>query len=209
MRINGLKARLFAAETGRHLITWQPIISVRSEKGAPPARLSHADKVAMLAADEFLLTGYFVEGAPARMLQNLSVALGLVNGADVTLHSLSLSSSLTQLELGEISRQLACPIRPGALSIIRLPHPPEYVNVLVSGEAARRVPDCCSIAPPAIVIPIAVSKKGEEVTLSRAPCFGIQKRITLMTHDVSLAWSITDFKVQGRTIPNLVVWVDK
>ena len=162
------------------------------------------------------LWGYFVEGAPAHLLETIKSVRKLVNGSPVLLDSL-------QVKVAADREALADAYAGGYdTSMVTLSEPPEAVNVVVGGtkEAPRlwhEVPldDLSSLIPDYVggaqVVPILLSPNAEDVDCYSlfAAQQGIAQKIRVKCHQYGLAFCLTDFKLQGRTLPKLILSICK
>ena len=64
-----------------------------------------------------------------------------------------------------------------------------------------------SVAADAVVVPILVSGEPLEVDLYsiRAAQHGLPGKVEVYSHGYILAFALTDFKLQGRTLPRLLI----
>jgi hypothetical protein len=186
------------------------------------AGLSDAE-LAELADQEPGMWGYFVQGAPAMLTENINTSKGLVNGTMGTLHSLSLRNVDDTAALRRASAAAAGGV------IITLPAPPVSVNVAVADrggfpahcDQGHRREIICRLPPPEdepncparVVIPVLVGS----FTATRHKCvseaaaamglFGVktEQRLVLRDHGVHLAFALTDFKMQGQTLKKIIL----
>ena len=160
------------------------------------------------------LWGYFVEGAPVHLLETIKSVRKLVNGSPALLDSLVVTNDADRRLLGEKFG--------GGFSTIDLAEPPHAVNVVVGGteEAPclwHEVPldDLSDLLPEYAgsrqMVPILQSSNREE-----AECYsaygaqqGIAQKISVKQHQYAIAFALTDFKLQGRTLPKLVLSICK
>ena len=116
---NASQAVRFARCKGLPVLRWRlPFLSC----GAPSRELDAA------YATDTRLHGYFVEGAPAILLDNIFVHRGLANGTHVVMHSVTFSDSTPQEQqtIQDIRSRIAR-AQPG--EIVDLPVRPYSVNV--------------------------------------------------------------------------------
>lgn len=160
------------------------------------------------------LWGYFVEGAPVHLTTTIKSVRKLVNGSPALLDSLNVGNNADRRLLADAYEE--------GFSEHTLEAAPLAVNVVVGGTAAsprlwHEVPldDLSGLIPAradgAQVIPLLKTPKIEVVN-----CYsvftaqqGIAKDVRVKHHQYGLAFALTDFKLQGRTLPKLIISVCK
>jgi hypothetical protein len=164
------------------------------------------------------LWGYFVEGAPGYMTKTICAPRKLVNGSPVLLRSLVFEGNVVPEAVSEA-------LAGGGFRVIELEEPPEYINVIVGGAATGDgvrlwhgvrlddLSDCIESleGTDEQVVPIGIGKH-EEDKLYLTSMYAAQHAYPYtvpagMGHAVSLAFAVTDFKLQGRTLPRLILSV--
>ena len=178
-----------------------------------------------LYQDEPTLWGYFVEGAPVNLIETIKSVRKLVNGSPALLDSLD-------FEGGVVPATLADAIARGGYKKVVLDAPPLAVNVRVGGTQSPpgsapgsaqgsalwhgvELDDLSSlitsVVPGGQVVPILQSDNVEEVELrgvvAAQAC--IAETVRVRIHQYMLAFALTDFKLQGRTLPKLILSVCK
>ena len=207
--INHAQMRAFAKEFDLPLIRWR--LELTDDAFSDPAVRE------ALFENELNLWGYFVEGAPVHLLETIKSVRKLVNGSPALLDSLVVTN--------DADRQLlvaAYAAGYGDGKFVELNAPPEAVNVVVGGtkDAPRlwhEVPldDLSELLPDYVpgeqVVPLQVSANKEQ-----AECFGIYaaqqgiaQKLGVRQHQYGFAWALTDFKLQGRTLPKLILSICK
>ena len=154
--------------------------------------------------------GYFAELAPFMMTANIKAVRKLVNGTPALGDSLQFESSI-------VPEQLRTAYANGVFREVTLEKPPKAINLRVGGERVtwHGVPlddlsDLIeSITPDAQVVPI-MEGLAEEVYLKSvaAAQFGLDV-VEVKEHSCRLAFAMTDFKLQGRTLPKLILSIYK
>ncbi len=137
------------------------------------------------------LTSSFVVGAPAYLTQNMNPLKGIVNGAKCTLHSLSW---INANDLSHIQDLLS--LSPEGESIM-LPIPPDFVNVELDGHTTWN-PNDSLLGDRLYVIPVPIARKKLIVKVRG-------QQIQAKVHAVELGFSITFYKVEGKTLPLLIL----
>ena len=178
-----------------------------------------------LYADEPNLWGYFVQGAPIHLTETLKSVRKLVNGSPALMDSLSFRDD-------EIPEQLARAYARGGFEVVELDEAPRAVNVRIGGKQSPtgQVPGSApgsvlwhgielddlselitSVTSDAQVIPLLLSKNAEEVELTGlvAATANIAETVMVRLHQYQLAFALTDFKLQGRTLPKLILSICK
>ena len=182
-----------------------------------------------LYADEPDLWAYFVEGAPVNLTETLKSVRKLVNGAPGILDSLSFAD-------GKVPHELAAAYATGGFCVVELKEPPLAVNVRIGGKvsppgsAPGSAPGSVlwhgvelddlsdrieSVTPvtTAQVVSLLVSPniKEEGVPLRGlvAAQNHLSEKVMVRGHAYMLAWALTDNKLQGRTLPKLILSILK
>jgi len=174
----------------------------------PTIVLSAEEKARVLDDNMHHLASYFVPGAPAYLTENINPTINLANGTDVVMHSLGFQFE-NQEEQNVFLHQLRM-ARPG--DIVMLPRQPSYMNVIVPSARVEEWPDELRLQAinnaeddNAVIVPIGKEKKGDTITLLRAPRIGVSNKATVKPLALSEAMSITYHKSQGKTLPYAVL----
>ena len=214
--LNFEQLRAFARAFGLPLVKWRMAMVDRID--------DKQQRDGLYAAEESLWA-YFVEGAPATLTETIKSVRKLVNGSPCILDSLCFQD-------GNVPAALEQACRTRGFCEVELPEPPLAVNVRVGG--ARSLPgqppgtargsvlwhgveldDLNGLIAPlcsdAQVIPLLVSPNAETVVLSSsfAAQANIAESVKVRCFQYMLAFAMTDFKLQGRTMPKLVLSVCK
>ena len=164
-----------------------------------------ADELSALFDDEeAALWQYFVEGAPVQLTETICSTRHLSNGSPALQDGLGFA--------GETPPHLADALERGGFHVITLDEPPATVNFLVSNAEWHGTPlddlngIVESISFHAPVVPIKLSKNREEIKLHglAAAQHDIEK-VKICVHQYQLAFAMTDFKVQGKTLRKLIL----
>ena len=191
--LNRKQSEAFARAHDLPLVLWKLQITGRA------ATLLDASSLDELYENEPGLWGAFVRGAPAMLSENIQPTKFLVNGAAGFMHSLSFPEEPP----AEFSETLA---RPG-FSIVHLAEPPLSVNFQVTlpdGDIGGGIE---SLVTDAIVVPVVMSRHTElHESVSLWACIkGIPKQLRYKRHPITLAFAVTDFKLQGKTLDELIL----
>ena len=156
------------------------------------------------------LTSNFVPGALAYITDNLSTAKGIVNGTPCKLHSLTPHPDEDTERINRDRPPLAEAInaaQPG--DMVELLLPPLSVNVELLSQASQYFTLEDSLVPGSFIVPIPLSKYPK--TLKLKPSDLLRQRTTPLrninyfAHAYELGNSCTFHKIQGRTIPRLII----
>lgn len=194
--VNMLKALQYARYTNVPLVRWRLPLTHRSGEWLDREELEDLRK------HESGLWGVFVKGAPTLLCENMSVGRGLCNGTAGVLHSLTLAKG-DSLEQAELQVQ-------NGVEVLTLHSPPTTVNFLPDlrlVEKARLIADGLSLSADEAVIALRVSKQVKAVDLQsvHSATEGAPREVSVWRHPLELAMSLTDYKVQGRTMKHLVL----
>ena len=158
------------------------------------------------------LWGYFVEGAPVLLDENIKPVRGLVNGSAALLDSLEFA--------GAVPDKVANAFARGVFDVIELDAPPAAVNVTIGGMQSSRgqpagsvlgsvlwhgveLDDLSSNLPEYVeggvqVVPLRVSPQPTETKMRSAwaAVNGLPEKPRVRRHRYILAFALTDFKVR-------------
>jgi hypothetical protein len=149
--------------------------------------------------------GYYCEGAPILVANTIRSTRKLVNGTPGLMDSLFWE--------GGPPPEVAAAFARGGYSLIDVDVPPHAVNVRVSGGLWHGVPlddlsDLVeSVATDATVISLLVHKEHLEIDMYsiKSAQHGLPGKMEVSTHGYILAFALTAFKLQGRTLPRLLI----
>ena len=234
--INVAQVERFAQTFGLPLFKWE----------LPLVDHMHDEKLRRdLYLDEPMLWGYFAEGAPVNLTENIKPVRKLVNGSPALLDSLVLSSESNATigrrcvefdEKGEPKGWTRCTMADvyrtsDHFQLVELDTAPVAVNVRVGGKRSPLGQPPGS-APGSVlwhgvelddlselvksvdastddqVIPLFLSrnvKEGVELRGKVAAQAGLPIRVKVREHQYGLAFGLTEFKLQGRTLAKLIL----
>jgi hypothetical protein len=210
--LNARQIEAFAKALGVPLIKWRLPVNFKYNEDDGDERRIHDE----LYRQEPGLWGYFVEGAPAYLTETICAPRKLVNGSPVLLRSLVFQGNVVPAAVEDAFDE-------GGFRVIELDEPPLYVNVIVGGAATgdgvRRwhgvrlddLSDCIESLEGVDeqVVPIGTAHHEEDkiylMSMYAAQNAFPDKVFAAQTHSVSLAFAVTDFKLQGRTLPRLIL----
>lgn len=215
--VNWKQAARFASAHAAPLVTWSlPMTFQASGKAGATVTLTDAELRAVMRTDVHNLVGTFVTGAPAVLSENINTALGLVNGADVTLHSLILAAdTLAVLDSGTTLLPAEVQMRTAAPGVrVHLNKPPEYIVVSIKSggrewpsEAVLGTHDSDGQSERCYLLPIPNTTQ-DTVSISVAPRPGLSKAVKVKRHPVELAFAVTYHKSQGRTCHRVILHME-
>ena len=187
-RLNHHQVHAFARTHDLTLVRWKlPLVGKELDS------LS-AETLTTLYENEHGLWQYFVRRAPCMLLRNLQPTKSLANGSTGFMHSLSFEHGPPP----EISAAEAA----SRYSVVDLQEPPLSINIqpLLSDDDDGVGIE--SLAPPAIVVPVLRSKDKLEYETGSlyATMANVPRVLRHCGHPITLAFAITDFKIQGKTL---------
>ena len=202
--INHAQLEAFASQFKLPLVRWKlPLVD---------GEALNAEVLNRLYENEPNLWGYFVEGAPVHITANINSVRKLVNGTPGLLHSLILNS-----EAHEDRAKLAQGYETNTM--VTLAKPPHAVNIIVGGTPSKpiywhEVPleDLSGLIPNDYyaeeqVVPLftEANDSEEDINSLYAAHQGIAHKLSVKAHGYAIAFAMTDFKLQGRTLPKLII----
>ena len=212
--LNARQIEAFAKAFDLPLIKWRLPVNFKYNR-EDPEEVRIIDE---LYRHEPALWGYFVEGAPGYMTATMCAPRKLVNGSPVLLRSLVFEGNVVPEAVSEA-------FAAGGFRVIELEEPPQYINVIVGGAATGDgmrlwhgvrlddLSDCIESleGTDEQVVPIGTAYR-EQDSLHLTSMYAAQNAYPYtvpagMGHTVSLAFAVTDFKLQGRTLPRLILSV--
>jgi hypothetical protein len=196
--INYAQAQSFAHIFQRPLLKWR--LPLTDDACMTAAQLD------ALYAEEKGLWGFFVEGAPVLLSFTIRATCKMVNGAPGLQDSLTFQSGT----LPDAVRDAFAANKYVELEV----EVPFAVNVRVSGGTwhGEKLDDLSGLVPSSsqdeVVVPVLfLKKKPVEVPLRSfyAARHNLPAKVKVHVHHVILAFGLTDFKLQGRTLNRLII----
>ena len=224
--INAAQAVRFAKRAGKPVIKWCNTF-VAEKFGT--AKITNELRNSLYVKDHRFTT-LFVEGAPGYINKNMTADAtmkGICNGTPCKMHSLTFSSDVSlQQQVMETRLQIEN-AKPGEVVVIMLQ--PLSINVELSLDTVpddpqdepallmplqfrqRLLQDEETLVPDRLVIPILQtrSNKGQIVRIEGRRGEVVSGKITQNVFEVELGFAMTYHKAQGRTIPRLIVDLNK
>ena len=200
---NAAQVSNFARAFDLPLIRWR--LPLMPEARALLEELSDEDLDRLYAAEP-ALWGYFCEGAPLLIPESIRSTRKLVNGSPGLLYSLVYEGNTVPPEVLRAQRQ-------GGHVVIDLDVAPVGVMARMSGALWHgvKLPDLSSLVETqvdgAVVIPLGRRTKVDEADVYSmvAAQLGLPSKLRVVSLNYQLAFFLTDFKLQGRTLPKLLI----
>jgi hypothetical protein len=204
---NAAQVSNFARAFDLPLIRWR--LPLMPEARALLEELSDEDLDRLYAAEP-ALWGYFCEGAPLLIPESIRSTRKLVNGSPGLLYSLVYEGNTVPPEVLRAQRQ-------GGHVVIDLDVAPVGVMARMSGALWHgvKLPDLSSLVETqvdgAVVIPLGRRTKVDEADVYSmvAAQLGLPSKLRVVSLNYQLAFFLTDFKLQGRTLPKLLISLGK
>ncbi len=182
------------------------------EERSGGVQLTEGQRQALLSTDEAIMCDFFVRGAPAFLTNNTCISLGIVNGARVRLHSLTMPETFTPEEASALDRRIQ-QAQPG--STVDLPVAPAFVNVEIplpaqSSGGVRwprgvRVEEVDQDGARSRVAIVPITTMSSTETLSVSPRPGVARDVRRRSHTYELAFATTYHKAQGQTMGRVIL----
>ena len=178
-----------------------PVVKWKTQLTGRAAELLNQEDQDGLYEEEPGLWGYFVRGAPAMLTENIQPTKLLVNGACGHMHSLTFSESVSKDVIDDVNR-------PG-YRLLELQEAQFAINFQLEALEDNDKVGIESLVDDAIVVPVLSSKHSKSYNTSSL--FACQKVVpkTLLVrgHGITLAFAVTDFKLQGKTKNEMILSV--
>ena len=158
-----------------------------------------SEELAQTYANEPGLWHHFVRGAPCMILKNFQPTKAMANGSMAFLHSLSFAHDAPpELTAAELA---------GGYHLVELAESPHTINVCPDLPDDDDGAGIESLTQDGIVVPITASKDPIDFETSSlyATMASIPRTLQHRGHPVVLAFALTDFKVQGKTLDFLTL----
>ena len=178
----------FARTHGVPFVKWHNVITGSIVNAAPQGLL---DSILDFVPE---LTGSFVQGAPAMILNNFSPACGLANG------STGRMVGLGGVKIDDEEKMKSA--EPG--SVVWLSSPPTHILVHVKAMDCSSVPRIRVSGKEAIPIKLCPDDNELPKVFSQAK----SRTVSFMWHYVALGFCYTFHKCQGKTLDKVIVCLD-
>ena len=203
----------FATSRGVPVICWPAPYKGWAQKPSP-RHLSEALK-------DSCFYEYFVAGAPAAVSFNVNKAMGIVNGTQVTCHSIV---PVDEMQAEELQNKINS-ANPG--DVITLDRAPACMNIRLEEEEELKkdksglTEECMNkwgqytIVDGQVVIPVRASKKhwdrgSQTKTIVPGGPLYLPSKVNIYSHfPVELSFVITAHKAQGRTLENVILAISE
>ena len=199
--INIDKIRDFAMALDRPLFKWKLcVVGTNGCKGPPPHEV-----LDNLYDSEPTMFGYYVEGAPVLLTENVQATRHVVNGTRGLMHSLICHEDETP---NATERR--------GYHEVTLLHAPTAMNVVVGatpprtafwhGELLPDLAECMPEAHDVQIVPIFTANQTTTISCTSAyACINEVRRIEMKGLALQSAFAFTDYRVQGRSLGRLVI----
>ena len=191
--LNRKQAEAFARAHSLPIVMWRLPLTGRAAELLDDLMLHD------LYENEPGLWGVFVRGAPAMLTANIQPTKFLVNGACGYMHSLSFPDEAPEVLVTEASGL-------GFRRVV-LEEPPLTVNFQLSLPDGDDGAGIETLVDGYVVVPIVKSHHAEtHDTASLWACMKcVPKTLRFHKHPVDLSFAVTDFKLQGKTLDELIL----
>ena len=182
------------------LVRWPLELTGKIAESLSPAE--HA----LVYENELAAWGYFVLGGPVGLTENVPRGnKGIVNGGRGTAHSLSWFGK--QRSVAEEASMLVNVKGFQVVTLNDYQRPTTYNVLLSRDENAFEWENSDSLVDGLPVVPIPVSSHADKLLLISPECAirGLPKVLSVKDHSVSLAFALTDFKIQGLSLRYLIL----
>jgi len=186
--LNTIIVKNYATEKGVPILTWFKDISNTHN--------FDADVCSILYDTQPQLLGFFVQGAPAILLENLNATSGLANGTPAILDSLLFNNDDERTAV----KKLLSNARPG--QIIPIPVP----NAIIASFPTLKREDWKHMSLDDNIVKIPVAYKSG---LKNRIKYGKNQYVNYKSHMMDLAFAITYHKVQGQTMSKIILDLNK
>jgi ubiquitin C-terminal hydrolase len=227
-QLNALQCTEFARENHVPIIKWRKTLV-----GDAAGFINDEETERLFVEEDAGLHEFFVEGAPATITRNINPAIGLVNGTDCVMASLTPAPDTPSIEeCIELAAEESANWTSGGVLIVLLKHRPLSINVKPKLSAAHLLAvrnsgfglctadaaDSDSAAAASrevvqtaeVIIPIAILSDSSMLSRQKyAPTStwaALDLPISFQTimFDLVMNFACSDFKLQGRTVEFLI-----
>ena len=186
--LNTLIVKNYAIEKGVPVLTWIKDIS-NKHKFDP-------DVCTILYESNPQLHGFFVQGAPGILLENLNATSGLANGTPAILDSLLFSND----DERSIVKKLLSAAQPG--QFIQIPVPSAIIATFPTLNRHEWKHE--SLHDDIVKIPLAYKSH-----IKNRIKYAKKQYVNYKSHMIDLAFAITYHKVQGQTLDKIILDLNK
>jgi len=200
IKINNARAIALAKELGKVVIAWRSRLCSNDTKHLKKMADFYGMTSEALLEKQDELIMYFVQGAPAIVLENIATEVGVANGTTCTLHSIILDPLKESTEQHWSNMDL---LAPGDIYWLPDEDIPIFVNVEFNHMPTTQWDPTLSIVKGRIVVPLPMCKDKE----CREAKTGKLKKWNFSYHTfwIELAFAVTYYKVQGQTINRIIL----
>ena len=203
-----IRAQIWAKIMGQPIITWN--IQCR---GTLFNYLTESYSIKEIFHNQSGLIGIFVQGAMSYITENINPAKGLANGTTVYMHSLSFSEKDMQTNDYNIFLSELQVFSPGQqIHISKII--PLFINVefKLTNELVPYWKITDTLCTDKNIIPIGYKSRSETITMNiniNNKMYNNVKIIKEKEHRVELSYIITFHKLQGKTLPKLIIQLNE
>jgi hypothetical protein len=188
--LNISQAQRYAIEKKVPILRWKRPLKIANDLGEHMCSL--------LYEHQPRLTGLFIEGAPATLVENLNATDGLANGTPLIMHSVVLSEDDNSENLSKLISEAS----PGTIIDITAPY--ALVVSVPSIDPVKWSNKHSTLVDGEVVIPLVN-------TNHRSAKFKLSADQTLhyQSHRLDLAFAVTYHKMQGQTCDKVILDINK
>jgi hypothetical protein len=199
-----VRAQKWAQENGVPIITWK-----LQCRGTVMNFIKDDNVLHEIYHAQSGLLGYFVQGAMSYLTENINPSKGLANGNTVYMHSLSFSDEDIMSSEYKTFLTMYDESQPGEEVHLKKIIP-TFINVEIIMTAALKKywNTSDTIVPNKYVVPIGFRSRPKKIILDIKVHDHMYNNITLLKdkeHRVELSFVITLHKLQGKTMPKLII----
>ncbi len=183
--INLARALQFAREKGVPVVMWL------NSPGNSAMPIHSAERLAQMYVQHPGLVGMFVAGGLAVLLENLAVKAGAFNSARGRMEAMTFDE-----DVNEQARSILAKAQPG--EVVAMPFAPRAILMQVDTlkPVVRDDHTVLCNGKRCVAVMLKQSREAQKVG---------KLSITVHRHYIDVAWAVTFHKVQGLTVPRLVV----
>ena len=203
-----LRAQVWAKLMGQPIITWN-----LQCRGAFINYLTENNCIEEIYHNQSGLIGIFVQGAMSYITENINPTKGLANGTAVYMHSLTFSDEDMKSDYYKQFIKLLEVAKPGEqISINKII--PTFINVefIMPEELKPFWDETETLCTNKVIIPIGYKSRSEKIIIDINVNGQNYHNITIKKekeHRVELSFIITFHKLQGKTLPKLIIQLNE